>query len=187
MKSLGWKKGSRLRLCFRVVDDVPEKKGVDLWKQMSQRKCSFKCICGIFWPLNPSTTTDLCSVCILPQPAFYSQSAVCILHTDCILPLVRSLQSAVRSLRLTLTGFKIIVVRQCCIISSSSCHLSLIPYLASFVVAFSYVSSWYLVLQRERDSRFNILCVVCTHYSISSIHYSVSCTHYSVICKHFLC
>ena len=29
------------------------------------------------------------------QPAFYSQSAVCILHSVCILPLVRSLQSAV--------------------------------------------------------------------------------------------
>ena len=37
------------------------------------------------------------------QPAFYSQSAVCILHSVCILPLVRSLQSAVRSLRFTLT------------------------------------------------------------------------------------
>ena len=34
------------------------------------------------------------------QPAFYSQSAVC------ILPLVRSLQSAVRSLRFTLTVFR---------------------------------------------------------------------------------
>ena len=33
------------------------------------------------------------------QPAFYSQSAVCILHSVCILPLVRSLQSAVRSLQ----------------------------------------------------------------------------------------
>ena len=32
--------------------------------------------------------------CILPQPAFYSQSAVCILHSVCILPPVRSLQSA---------------------------------------------------------------------------------------------
>ena len=155
------------------------------------REESPKCICasrcrhvsvrlhvfsGVF---GPWTLYDhsLSSVCILPQPAFYSQSAVCILHTDCILPLVRSLQSAVRSLRLTLTGFKIIVVRQCCIISSSSCHLSLIPYLASFVVAFSYVSSWYLVLQRERETRFNIISVVCTHYSISSIHYSVSCTH----------
>ena len=31
------------------------------------------------------------------QPAFYSQSAVCILHSVCILPLVRSLQSAVCS------------------------------------------------------------------------------------------
>ena len=37
------------------------------------------------------------------QPAFYSQSAVCILHSLCILPLVRSLQSAVRSLHFTLT------------------------------------------------------------------------------------
>ena len=46
---------------------------------------------------------SLCPVCILPQPVFYSQSAVGILHTVCILPLVRSLQSAVRSLRLTLT------------------------------------------------------------------------------------
>ena len=33
------------------------------------------------------------------QPAFYSQSAVCILHSVCILPLVRSL-------RFTLTGSK---------------------------------------------------------------------------------
>ena len=47
----------------------------------------------------------LCSVCILPQSAFYSQSAVCILHAVCILPLVCSLQSAVRSLHFTLTAF----------------------------------------------------------------------------------
>ena len=39
------------------------------------------------------------------QPAFYYQSAVCILHSVCTLPLVRSLQSAVRSLRFTLTDF----------------------------------------------------------------------------------
>ena len=37
------------------------------------------------------------------KPAFDSQSAVCILHSACILPLVRSLQSAVHSLRFTLT------------------------------------------------------------------------------------
>ena len=42
------------------------------------------------------------------QPACYSQSAVCILHSVCILPLVRSLQSAVRSLRLTLTALSIL-------------------------------------------------------------------------------
>ena len=40
------------------------------------------------------------------QPAFYSQSAVCILHSVCILPPVRSLQSAVRSLRFTLIRLK---------------------------------------------------------------------------------
>ena len=49
---------------------------MDLSKQMSSSKCSFTCICR------------LCSVCILPQPACYSQSAV-------------------RSLRFTLTEFKL--------------------------------------------------------------------------------
>ena len=107
VKSLGRIKSSRLRLFF---DDVPEKiacsglllserleqatekKGMDLWKQMSS-KWSFTFFCGIFW-LKPVPFRDysLCSVCILPQPAFYSQSAVCILHLVCILPLVRSLR-----------------------------------------------------------------------------------------------
>ena len=83
VKSLGRKKGSRLRLCFRVVDDVPEKKGMDLWKQMSSSKCSFTCICGIFLPLNPSTTTVYARSAFYPslrftlslQSAFYTQSA----------------------------------------------------------------------------------------------------------------
>ena len=59
-----------------------------------------------FFALKPLRYYSLCSVCILPrvcsphsafctQPAFYSQSAVCILHSVCILPLVRSLHSAV--------------------------------------------------------------------------------------------
>ena len=78
VKSLGWKKGSRLRLCFRVVDDVPEKKRMDLWKQMSSSRWSFTCICEIFFALKPFHDYNLCSVWILPQPAFYSQSAVCI-------------------------------------------------------------------------------------------------------------
>ena len=38
------------------------------------------------------------------QPAFYSQSTVCILHLVCSLRLKSSLQSAVRGLRFTLTG-----------------------------------------------------------------------------------
>ena len=53
-----------------------------------------------------------------------------------------------------------------------------------FFIRLSLILFW---CSRERETRFNIISVVCTHYSISSIHYSVSCTHYSVICKHFLC
>ena len=56
-----------------------------------------------FFALKPFHNYSLCSVCILPQRLFYSQSAVGILHTVFILSLVRSLHSAVRSLRLTLT------------------------------------------------------------------------------------
>ena len=99
VKSLGRKKGSRLRLCFRVVDDVPEKKGMDLWKQMSSSKCSFTCICGIFLPLNPSTTTVYARSAFYPglrftlglQSAFYTQSAFYPWSTVC------SPQSAVLS------------------------------------------------------------------------------------------
>ena len=59
--------------------------------------------CGILFALKPFRDYSLCSVYILPQPAFYSQSVVCILHSVCILLLVHSLQSTVRSLRFTLT------------------------------------------------------------------------------------
>ena len=92
------KKGLRLRLCFRVVVDVPEKKGMDLWKQMSSIKCSFTCICGISLALNPSTTTVYARSAFYPslrftlslQSAFYPWSAVCSLQSA-----VCSLQSAV--------------------------------------------------------------------------------------------
>ena len=74
------KKGSRLRLCFWVVDEVPEK---NEWicesRYMSSSKCLFTCMCGILFALKPFCDYSLCSVCILPQPAFYSQSVVCIL------------------------------------------------------------------------------------------------------------
>ena len=99
------KKGSRLRLCFRVVDDVPEKKRMDLWKQMSSSRWSFTCICEIFFALKPVHDYNLCSVWILPQPAFYSQSAVCIYPWSAVC----SPQSAVRSLPLTLTAVSLIV------------------------------------------------------------------------------
>ena len=78
-------------------------------------KRSFTCICRIFLPLTPPPLHDysLCPVCsphsaFCTQPAFYSQSAVCILHSVCILPLVRSLHSTVHSLHCTLTVGKFI-------------------------------------------------------------------------------
>ena len=50
---------------------------------MSSSKCSFACICGIFLPLNPSTTTVYARSAFYPslrftlslQSAFYTQSA----------------------------------------------------------------------------------------------------------------
>ena len=82
VRSLRRKKGSRLRLCFRVVNDVPEKKGMDLWKEMSS-KCSFTCICGIFLPLNPSATTVYARSAFYPSLRFTPgpQSAVCSLQS----------------------------------------------------------------------------------------------------------
>ena len=79
MGSLRRKKGSRSLLCFRVIDVVPEKKRMNLGKQMSSKWSQegswwlFSCICGIFFlPLNPSTTT------VYAQSGFYPQ--FCILH-----------------------------------------------------------------------------------------------------------
>ena len=66
----------------------------DICRQVS---VCLRVFCGISFALKPFRDYSLCSVCILPQSAFYSQSAVCILHSVCILPLVRSL-------RFTLTG-----------------------------------------------------------------------------------
>ena len=75
-------------------------------KQMSSSKCSFTCICGIFLPLNPSTTTVYAWSAFYPslrftlslQSAFYTQSAFYPWSAVC------SPQSAVSSLRFTLTG-----------------------------------------------------------------------------------
>ena len=64
----------------------------DICRQVS---VSLHVFCGILFALKPFRDYSLSSICILPQPAFYSQSVVCILHSDCILLLVPSLQSAV--------------------------------------------------------------------------------------------
>ena len=94
------KKGSRLRLCFWVVDEVPEK---NEWicesRYMSSSKCLFTCILRDF--ICPSATTVYARSAFYPslrftlslQSAFYTQSAfypwsavcspqsaVCVLH-----------------------------------------------------------------------------------------------------------
>ena len=68
----------------------------DICRQVS---VCLRVFCGILFALKPFRDYSLCSVCILPQSAFYSQSVVCILHSVCVLPLVHSL-------RFTLTVFK---------------------------------------------------------------------------------
>ena len=62
--------GRRKKFKFQAVDDIPEKKGVDLCKQMSSSKCSFTCIYEIFWPLNPSTTTVYARSSFYPSQRF---------------------------------------------------------------------------------------------------------------------
>ena len=93
VRSLGRIKSSRLRLFFDEVpekiacsgfllseclEQATEKKGMDLWKQMSS-KWSFTSFCGIFW-LKLVTFRDysLCSVCILHQTCVLL--SVCSLH-----------------------------------------------------------------------------------------------------------
>ena len=98
MRSLEQKKKFKIAICFWVVDDVVEKKVLNGFVKVDVFKEVFVYMyLRDFLALKPFHDYSLCSVCILPQPAFYSQSAVCILHAVCILPLVRSLQSAVRS------------------------------------------------------------------------------------------
>ena len=102
---------------FSDREDVPQKKGMDLWKQMSS-KCSFTCICGIVLPLNPSATTVYARSAFYPnlhftlslqsafytQSAFYPWSAVCsLLSAVCVLhwPIIIHWLSARRNVGLT--------------------------------------------------------------------------------------
>ena len=79
--------------CFLVVDDVPEKEGMDFWKQMSS-KWSFTCIYGIFCP-KPFHDYSLYTDCIL-HPACVLLS-VCSLHFTLSLHFTPGSQSAVCS------------------------------------------------------------------------------------------
>ena len=66
----------------------------DICRQVS---VCLRVFCGILLALKLLRDYSLYSVWILPQSAFYSQSVDYILYSVCFLPLVRSLQSAVRS------------------------------------------------------------------------------------------
>ena len=92
----------------RSREESPEWICESTCRQVSVR---FTCICGIFFALKPFHNYSLCSVCIL--------LSVCSLHFTLSLHLVRSLQSAVRSLCFTLTD-NICHVRLCDICSEQN-------------------------------------------------------------------
>ena len=73
--------------------------GLSTDRALGRVKKWFNTIKRLLWGYNSPvwrrrSTVDINSA-FYPYPAFYSQSAVCILHSVCILLLVRSLQSAV--------------------------------------------------------------------------------------------
>ena len=81
---------------FSGREDVPQKKGMDLWNQISSSKCSFTCICGIFFALKPFHDYSFNMLGLHFTP-------VCVLLLVCSLHFTHSLhftpgpQSAVRS------------------------------------------------------------------------------------------
>ena len=104
-----------------------------------------------FFTLKPFHDYSLCSVCsphsaFCTQPAFYFQSAVCIIHSVCILPLVHSQHSTVHSLHCTLTIGKFINAEgkvQNCILGYSAMQfiIVLLRQLLSFVINPEYSST----------------------------------------------
>ena len=126
VEAWGLSDGKKVQDCdyvFGVVDDVPEKKGMDIWKQMSS-KWSFTCICGIF-PLKLFRDYSLYSVYIL-HPACVLLSVDCSLHfTPSLQSAVRGPQSAVHSICFPLTEFEILeaATTNGFIFSNKSIHL----------------------------------------------------------------
>ena len=79
---------------------------------MSSSKCSFTSICGIFLPLNPSTTTVYARSAFYPSLRF-TLSLLSAFYTVFILLLVRSPQSAFYTDRISHTFFHLrVVLRQ---------------------------------------------------------------------------
>ena len=148
-----------------------------LCKQMSSRKCSFTCIFGSFWPLNPLRPQFKLGLHFTPACLLLS---VCSLHFTHRLHFTPGPQSAVRSPQSAFDTDRFQNYSCQTMLYHIIVFLSFISHPLFGIICCCFFIRLLLIFgapERERDSRFNILCVVCTHYSISSIHYSVSCTH----------
>lgn len=87
---------------FRSFTTFQRRKELILESRCRQVSVHLQVFGEFFCPLfKPFHNYSLCLICILLQLAFYSQFVVCILHSVCILLLVRS--PLVRSLCFTLT------------------------------------------------------------------------------------
>ena len=123
--------------CVTTVTPFIERKqkGMDLWKHMSSSKCSFTCICAIFLPLNPSTTTVYAWSAFYPslrftlslQSAFYTQSAFYPWSAVCI-P-----QSAVCVLRWPISHTKSLIIFSTVVCNvTPALHLRYVNYITPF-------------------------------------------------------
>ena len=87
-----------------------------------------------FFALKPFHDYSLCSVCILPRSAFYSQSAVCILHTVCILPLVRSLRFTLTVCSIQITGLQLTSQQSCKFVEKNICLFLVLVHQENFIL-----------------------------------------------------
>ena len=112
----------------------------DICRQVS---VCWRVFCGILFALKPFHDYSLCSVCILLQSAFYSQSVVCILHSVCILPLVRNLRSAVRSPQSSLYTDRMLISKLECWWTKFNVELSLIKLKSKVLtIALKELQNW---------------------------------------------
>ena len=130
---------------FSGREDVPQKKGMDLWKHMSS-KCSFTCICGIVLPLNPPATT------VYARSACYPN-----LHFTQSLHFTPGPQSAVCSSQSALTDRS----KNPCFVKARFCPLDNVPYSNS--VLFWQPSNLYISTMEDTDRNDAGKCGIFRH------------------------